>query len=490
MALCSSRYSLLAPILLLLLLQQPTLAQAQPQQPTLAQAQPVPSPGPAARPAPYFSWATLPRAFHGANRSGEFTEDAILALSAYQMTTLEKWYTPCASQGPAQGNASCAVEDKMYSVFRKLKALQPSHTTILYLNSMFDFAFYRLNGLIEAREAAGERLLLRDRDGELVALCNDGNVYCGVTTFDHTNPVMRALWLEAVANATTAGAVDGVFADHASSSIAPSHADGTPQLCNGSGALRRCYNFTPAFADAFNAAHEWLVNETQDTLARLPGAGPVVDGPWASWAPPACNFSRLRPAVEAGLSGLGPFVLEANHGKTCSPSDSCIANFLAAAEAYTYLACFADAPPPSQPQFAYPLGEPMGPPVISQGVVRRSFQGPAGITNATVVLATGEGTMEWAGAPPPPPPPPPLPPACGALPPNTAIAHADIAVHYNTSGGAGACCDFCVANPQCVLWCFHGEQQDKECHLHSSAGVQHSKLGVTSGRVIRAAGGY
>ena len=392
MAFCSALFSLLAPLLLLAL-------------PQLALAQPVPSP---ARPAPYFSWATLPRAFHGANKSGDFTDAAILALSAYQMTTLEKWYTPCASQGPAQGNASCAVEDKMYRVFRALKALQPLHTTILYLNSMFDFAFYRLNGLIEAREAAGERLLLRDRDDNLVALCNDGNVYCNVTTFDHTVPAMRALWLEAVANATTAGAVDGIFADHAASSIAPSDADGTPQLCNGSKDQRRCFNFTPAFAAAFNAAHEWLVNETQDILARLPGAGPVVDGPWASWAVPACNFSRLRPAVEAGLAGLGPFVLEANHGETCSPSDSCIANFLAAAEAHTYLACFADAPPPSQPQFEYPLGEPMGPPVLSHGVVRRSFQGPAGITNASVVLATGVGTMEWAGAPPAPPQPPPL----------------------------------------------------------------------------------
>ena len=39
------------------------------------------------------------------------------------------------------------------------------------------------------------------------------------------------------------------------------------------------------------------------------------------------------------------------------------------------------------------------------------------------------------------------------------------------------------------MWCFHRELSDKECHLHSKAGVQHSKLGVTSGRVSRAAGG-
>jgi hypothetical protein len=77
----------------------------------LARAQaPLPSPVPApARPAPFFSWAVLPRAFHGANRSGLFTPAAIAQLSGYSMVTLEKWYTPCAAPSNAtQGNASCS----------------------------------------------------------------------------------------------------------------------------------------------------------------------------------------------------------------------------------------------------------------------------------------------------------------------------------------------------------------------------------------------
>lgn len=140
---------------------------------------PNPSPVPApARPAPFFTWDTVPRAFHGANQSGAFSADAIALLSTYSMVTLEKWYTPCASNHPAQGGPSCDVEDKMFDVFRALKARAPQHTTMMYLNSMFNFAFYRLNGIILAREAAGEKLLLRDERGELVSLCNDGNHYC------------------------------------------------------------------------------------------------------------------------------------------------------------------------------------------------------------------------------------------------------------------------------------------------------------------------
>ena len=63
---------------------------------------------------------------------------------------------------------------RMFVTFARLKALNPSHTNIIYLNSMFNFAFYRLNGIIQAREAAGEQLLLRDMHGTLVQLCNDG----------------------------------------------------------------------------------------------------------------------------------------------------------------------------------------------------------------------------------------------------------------------------------------------------------------------------
>ena len=140
--------------LLVLLLSLPVLLHAQapaPSSPSSPALPPLPSPVPVpARPAPFFSWDVLPRAFHGANRSGLFTAEAIAALSAYSMVTLEKWYTPCASQGPAQGNASCAVEDKMFAVFRALKALDARHTTIIYLNSMFNFAFYRLAGLRRA----------------------------------------------------------------------------------------------------------------------------------------------------------------------------------------------------------------------------------------------------------------------------------------------------------------------------------------------------
>ena len=54
----------------------------------------------------------------------------------------------------------------------------------------------------------------QDETGKVIELCNDGNVYCGITTFDWTQPKVRELWVRAVQNATETGHVDGIFADH------------------------------------------------------------------------------------------------------------------------------------------------------------------------------------------------------------------------------------------------------------------------------------
>ena len=321
-------------------------------------------------------------------------------------------------------------------------------------------------------------------NGSLVELCNDGDVYCNVTFFDWTLEAMRGLWVEAVENATTTGAVDGVFADHTSQSIEPGP-DGVASLCNGS--PKRCSYFTNAFADAFNAGHAWVVNKTQDMLSRLPGSGPVIDGPYARYiGVPACDYQTLRALVVAGQSSSGgaPYILEATHGG-CSPDESCIANFLAAADTYTYLGCMPGHVPgggvPSfLPEYAFPLGPPTGPPVESGGKVVRHFQGPLGVTTSRVDISTGVGTMQWAGQHPSPSPSP-VPPACHAQA-NTAVAQHDVAVYYNSS--TVECCSDCAADVACFMWCFHGES-DQSCHLHSAAGIPHPLPGATSGYANR-----
>ena len=70
-------------------------------------------------------------------------------------------YTPCGSQGPKQAGPSCAVEDKTFGVYEAIKAINPKVTTILYWNSMFDFAFYRVHQQMIDLESAGVHAFLR-----------------------------------------------------------------------------------------------------------------------------------------------------------------------------------------------------------------------------------------------------------------------------------------------------------------------------------------
>lgn len=246
-------------------------------------------------PKPFFSWDTIPTAFHGANTSGVYTDEAVAELAKHCMVTIEKWYTPCASHG--NGSPSCFVEKKIERVLGRIKTLRPELTGILYLNTMFNFGFYHLNGLLEEAEAAGKHSFLRDETGKVVSLCNDGNGYCNVTTFDWTKPHVRDLWMEAITNATSTGDIDGIFADHSAQEHiqigAATNGQGLNQLCNGKDQGRTCYNFSANFKESFNSWHLWATNQSQELLSKTTG-GPVICGPLATYGHNMCDFDGLR----------------------------------------------------------------------------------------------------------------------------------------------------------------------------------------------------
>ena len=444
---------------------------------------PTPPPTPAvphpAKPRPNFSWETIPLAFHGANRSGVFNEQTVRTLAYnYSMVTIEKWYTKCGSLHPIQAGPQCDVEKAMYATFNKLKALNPKVTTIMYLNSMFAFSMYKLFGDALAHEAAtGEHVLLRDKHGTLVTLCNDGNYFCNVTNWDWSKPAALDLWLSEVANATARGGVDGFFADHASAMLGPADA---PRLCNGAGSKRKCYDFDVDTAVAFNQGHRWLVNHTQDLVAAR--GGPVVDGPWARWSVPACDFDKLRAVVQKGKDGTGPYVIEASRG-ACNPDESCLAAFLCAAAEYTYLACFADAPTfDAHPALARPLGAPLGDAQqLANGTWVREFESG---TIARWYPGADRGTVQWAGEPfpPAPSPSPNVTAQCGKLETNMGQAQADLG-DARAAGSAQECCDRCEQHAGCAVWAWHAEQTPALCHLHTADAVPHRKVGCFSGKL-------
>merc|ERR1712166_903583 len=107
--------------------------------------------------------------------------------------------------------------------------------------------------------------------------------------------------------------VDGVFADHGyEQGVEPSRHDlapaDDPQLCNGQGTGRQCYHFEPSFAKKFNEGHEFILNNTQDVVAKLTG-GPVIDAPYGLWNAPACNLQVMQNSRKRGRLALAPLCL-------------------------------------------------------------------------------------------------------------------------------------------------------------------------------------
>lgn len=451
------------------------------------------------KPAPNWSWDTIPIAYHGANRSGMFTDDAIQQMSKYNMVTIEKWYTACASKGPTQSGPECDVEDRMFDTFKKIKSIRPDITTIMYLNSNFDFAFYNLHAKMMARERAGKKSYLRDRHGNIVSLCNDGNVYCNITTFDHANQDVNELWTEALLNATKVGAVDGVFADHGNANPKPLNSSSKyAQMCNGKGEKRKCWEFDLEFAINFTAGHNWLLNNTQDVLSKKT-SGPVICGYYANWHKPT-DFEGLRAVVARGQAGTGPFVIEASVGGCDVAGDpSRLAGYLMAMGNYTYLSCFHSmSTTGSMPKFydAYskPLGKPTGPATEDtpgSGQWTRHFINNKGTTTAYYHSKTKKGHVQWAGevptpAPPPTPmpptpPPTPIPTYCGTILNNTGMAHADLGGEKKTTS-YGECCFLCHNKKECVIWSWHKELGGV-CHFHTANAYKNSKTGCISGFV-------
>ena len=107
-------------------------------------------------PTTFWSWDRVPTSFHGAVKDRVFSSKEVARLAKYQMVTIEKWYTPCGSKGPTQSGPSCAVETKIERLMSRIRALNPNVTTVLYWNSMFDFAFYGAHqGMLDLEAAGG-----------------------------------------------------------------------------------------------------------------------------------------------------------------------------------------------------------------------------------------------------------------------------------------------------------------------------------------------
>eukprot|EP01083_Nonionella_stella_P041598 112736_1 len=163
---------------------------------------------------PSFSWDTVPVFIHMCNASGSFSESALQHITKFPMVTVEKGQGINATMQPyANGYA----EDKILEALRRVKEINSSITTIMYMNSILDWTFYRMHEtFIEHPE-----WWLNDEHGNIVLISGDGSFpqpKQGMLVFDYQQQIVQRFFAQSCLNMTRNGYIDGCFADRPSES--------------------------------------------------------------------------------------------------------------------------------------------------------------------------------------------------------------------------------------------------------------------------------
>ena len=453
---------------------------------------------------PNGSLTTVPVGYFGGNYAHR-GEKNIEMLAKMRIVMLEKWEGACwndclANPGSDACSSGCGVENYILDTHRRIKAINPAVSCVLYLNTLFDFPFYSLHGVANSTPGGDT---IDSSTGVPMVLTNDNgmkNIY--IWGFDSDAGVQ--LYVDAHRNLTSLG-VDGFFGDKWSKKAQPNK-DGQWQICN-----HGCGNVTEEQGKRWNAGKLKALTEINKV---------VGDGPWFMNGNPFngtlnSNFRgkwNKEPLLFAGdprelIDYIQnefvnhTYVYMASTGDqhpTTDPNDpetlkskcvgDCLARFLLAVEENVFLG--ADG---WDPVFDLPLGNPAGPAVYTPAQGDKAATLSRNFSSGTYVVFTydksgtdGKGIVFWGGSPPPTPSPPPVI-KCGdatsTVLADTTFGYDDV-TKFTIEDSAQACCSKCAADSQCVFWAWH-ESENKACHYHGSKSDQKAQEGTTAGVMQR-----
>ena len=203
--------------------------------------------------------------------AGPYNDDSIAQLAKYNMVTIEKWQGACGwTHAPHPMRTDCHQEEVIAKTLRAIRKESARHnktqTLNMYLNSNFCFSFYDLTA--EVMKIDG---LLRDKNGNICKLNNDGNFYLDVPFYDWSKPAVQALYESTAKKWVMSGVADGFFSDHAAQAVTLNESTGKWNMCNGgkgriSNEGRRCCEFNESHAIAVNEGHAAALRKTQQSL--------------------------------------------------------------------------------------------------------------------------------------------------------------------------------------------------------------------------------
>jgi Hypothetical glycosyl hydrolase family 15 len=325
---------------------------------------------------PAYSTATLPVFWHAANASGLLNETMMDFVLQFPLVTIEKYQ----SQYVAPVNDT--AETKIIAQAAAIKAAAASQgraapMVLFYLNAVMNWNMYSFSRQVP------EALLVKLPNGTLATIF-------GQTVFDLRQPAMVDMWLGLVREVftTSAGAVDGIFADRGFFPIPPQ------------------WNFSAADAANYTASLASMVQAAQSIVEGrgvvvLNNADTATDAGrmFERWGYLPLDYDNLGPLADmADLERLGtiPHVAEAHGGEPCNATffNQTLAQFLVSAGPYAYYACsdgwiIDEGWDVWYTEYSQPLGAPLGAATnhtSADGTVT-FFRRFASGTNATFSLA-------------------------------------------------------------------------------------------------------
>ena len=158
---------------------------------------------------PNTSLATVPTAYFGGNYAHR-GDASIEMLAKMRLIMVEKWEGKCWQDCLTQGvgsppcHASCGVEDFILDTFKRVKAINPSTSTVLYLNTLLAFPFYTSVG-----EFADANLLTIDSSTKKPISIKNDNGMEGIGVYAFEKDAGVQLYLDQLKNYTSTGLVDG-----------------------------------------------------------------------------------------------------------------------------------------------------------------------------------------------------------------------------------------------------------------------------------------
>eukprot|EP00035_Acanthoeca_spectabilis_P001829 m.83066 g.83066 ORF g.83066 m.83066 type:complete len:474 (-) comp11171_c0_seq4:93-1514(-) len=455
---------------------------------------------------PNTSLATVPVGYFGGNTLHR--GDANIAMLAkLRIVMIEKWEGHCWADCLANSSSpaclpSCNEEGIIIDTHRRIKAINPGVSSVMYLNTLLDFPYYHIHGVF----AAANALTIDSVTKKPISIRNDNGME-GINVFGFDTEAGVQLYIEAIKNITASGVIDGFFGDKWAKG-ASQNKNGSWSICN-----KECGSVTASQAAAWNAGKQKVLAAVTAEVGDGPyyqnggdfqGVGSNFAGyfntcPWLRHGDPRDGIASVLGVLANHTYGY--FDATGDQHDDTDPNDpatlqgtctgDCLARFLLAVEEGAFLG--ADG---WDETYGLPLGNPLGPATYtaatrtSPATLHRNF------SSGTYVHFTydasgvnGSGVVFWGGHPRPPTPPPPPPPTvpCGAYRSTTLnnTQFAADAVARTTAPSAEACCEACGATPRCADWTWFGPTGTNACHQMGPASKRRSANGVVAGVIVR-----